>query len=119
MNRRQLGAKYEERAARYLEDMGCEILERNYRCRSGEIDLIARDGAYLVFAEVKYRKSSKAGGPLEAVNQEKQKRLSRAALWYLKKKYGSLDIPCRFDVVGVSDSEILWVRDAFPYCGYR
>ncbi len=56
-NKRQTGAAYEEQAARFLLEQGYQILERNYRCRQGEIDVIARDGSYLVFVEVKYRSS--------------------------------------------------------------
>ena len=67
MNKRKTGAEYEELAARWLTGTGFEILEKNYRCRIGEIDLIARDGRYLVFVEVKYRSDEKAGDPSEAV----------------------------------------------------
>ena len=55
MNRRETGSRYEKQAAVYLEQKGYEILEMNFRCRRGEIDLVARDGEYLVFVEVKYR----------------------------------------------------------------
>ena len=61
MNKRKTGTEYEELAARWLIEKGYEILEKNYRCRIGEIDLIARDGRYLVFVEVKYRSDEKAG----------------------------------------------------------
>ena len=61
MNKRKTGTEYEELAARWLTGKGFEILEKKYRCRIGEIDLIARDGRYLVFVEVKYRSDEKAG----------------------------------------------------------
>ena len=67
MNKREVGAAYEEAAAVFLEKNGVRILERNFRCRQGEIDLIGRDGEYLVFFEVKYRKNADAGLPAEAV----------------------------------------------------
>ena len=75
MNRRKIGQEQEELAAKYLEEKGYEILERNYRIRTGEIDLIARDARYLVFIEVKYRKNLQMGDPLEAVDVRKQQRI--------------------------------------------
>ena len=60
-NKRMEGSRYEQLAARYLEQKGMDVLELNYRCRTGEIDIIARDGGYLVFVEVKYRKTKRAG----------------------------------------------------------
>ena len=61
MNKRQAGAEYEARAAEWLEQQGLCILERNFYCRQGEVDLVAEDGAYLVFVEVKYRRDNRAG----------------------------------------------------------
>ena len=63
MNRRKTGSRYEQKAVDYLERRGLTILERNYRCRSGEIDVIAEDERYLVFVEVKYRRDTKKGDP--------------------------------------------------------
>ena len=73
MNKRQTGSEYEGLAAKWLEGHGYQIVERNYRCRQGEIDLIAEKDGYLVFVEVKYRRSSEAGDPAEAVDYWKQK----------------------------------------------
>ena len=67
-NKRKTGAEYEEKAASWLEKQGMRILEKNYRCREGEIDLVAMDGSYLVFVEVKYRRDQHAGHPAEAVD---------------------------------------------------
>ena len=103
MNKRKTGTEYEELAARWLTGKGFEILEKNYRCRIGEIDLIARDGRYLVFVEVKYRAGEKAGDPSEAVN------------WYLRQKRIPEDMPCRFDVVSILGSEIYHIKNAFEY----
>ena len=112
MNRRETGTQYEERAAEYLIAQNYQILERNYRIRSGEIDLIARDGADLVFVEVKYRKNDESGNPLEAVDIRKQKKIIKVARYYLyQKKYG--DVPCRFDVIGICGSHIEHIKDAF------
>ncbi len=112
MNRRETGTQYEERAAEYLIAQNYQILERNYRIRSGEIDIIARDGTVLVFTEVKYRKNEESGNPLEAVDIRKQKKIINVARYYLyQKKYG--DVPCRFDVIGICGSHIEHIKDAF------
>lgn len=112
-NKRTLGSEYEQRAAEYLTQRGLKILERNYRCRQGEIDLIARDGSYLVFVEVKYRSDDSKGDPAEAVGSRKQQHIREAARFYLyQKRYGE-DTPCRFDVIGILGDHIHWIRDAF------
>ena len=113
MNKRNIGSRYEQKAAQYLEEQGYRILERNYRCKLGEIDLIARDGAYLAFVEVKYRMDARAGYGLEAVDVRKQRRIIRAASWYLYEKHAGEEQPCRFDVVSFLGEEITLVRDAF------
>ena len=117
MNRRQVGTEYERQAAAFLEERGCEVIERNYRCRLGEVDLIVRDGNYLVFVEVKYRQSERTGHPLEAVNPAKQSRISRTAVWYLQSHGLGMDQPSRFDVVGICGGQVLWLKDAFPFSG--
>lgn len=117
MNRRQVGTEYERQAAAFLEERGCEVIERNYRCRLGEVDLIVRDGNYLVFVEVKYRQSERTGHPLEAVNPAKQRRISRTAVWYLQSHGLGMDQPSRFDVVGICGGQVLWLKDAFPFSG--
>ena len=96
---RILGERGERAAAAFLRKRGMRILVRNYRVPGGEIDLIARDGETLVFVEVKTRR---AGSPAEAVDRDKQRRISRAAIGFLK-KHGMLDrnVPSRFDVVAV------------------
>ena len=112
MNRRETGTQYEERAAEYLIAQNYQILESNYRIRSGEIDIIARDGTVLVFIEVKYRKNDESGNHLEAVDIRKQRKIIKVARYYLyQKKYG--DVPCRFDVIGICGSHIEHIKDAF------
>lgn len=120
-NKRRLGSQYEHLAGFYLEKQGYVIIEYNWHCRSGEIDIIARDGAYLVFCEVKYRRTISAGHPLEAVDVRKQRVISRCANVYLTQK-GLFDIPCRFDVIGIlgeSPYELTHVKDAFDYIAGR
>ncbi len=113
----EIGRKYEEAAAGFLEKQGYSILERNYQCRQGEIDLIGKEGEYLCFIEVKYRSSSSYGKPLEAVTKAKQRKISRTALYYLTKKGYPEDTPCRFDVVGIAPGKAELIRNAFEYQG--
>lgn len=116
MNKRKVGSHYEEQAAKFLENQGYEILEKNYRNFMGEIDLIGRDGDYLAFVEVKYRRDKRRGAALEAVNSQKQRRISRAALLYRAQKQIPEETPCRFDVVGMDGGEITLVKNAFDFC---
>lgn len=117
MNKRTVGAAYEQRAGKYLERCGYRILEYNYRCRSGEIDIIAEDGEYLVFVEVKYRRDQKSGDPLEAVGVKKQRKISRTAYYYCTTHGYGDTTPCRFDVAAVLGDKIKIVKNAFDYCG--
>ena len=94
---RLLGDRGERAAARFLRRRGLRVLTRGYRTRLGEIDLIARDGDTLVFVEVKARRQ---GVPAEAVTPEKQRRITLAALHFLR-KHGLLDVRSRFDVVAI------------------
>jgi putative endonuclease len=109
------GKSGEQLAQRHLEQQGLRHLESNYRCRSGEIDLIMRDGDCLVFVEVRYRKDSRFGSACESVTYNKQRKLLASANHYLQRAGGSS--PCRFDVVGISGDNsrptIEWIRDAF------
>ena len=112
-NRRRTGAEYEEKAAEYLEGLGWRILERNYRCRTGEIDLIAKEGDYFVFVEVKYRATGAKGSALEAVDRKKAAQVRRVAGIYLYEKRLPEDTPCRFDAVGIDREAVTHIRDAF------
>ena len=114
-NRRKTGAEYEQKAMEYLESLGYRFLERNYRCRVGEIDLIARERGTLVFVEVKYRSSSICGRPEEAVDTRKQHTICRVADHYRLTHGIREDCPCRFDVAAIEGKSIRLVRNAFPY----
>jgi len=94
---RLFGDRGEREAARYLRRRGMRVIQRGYATTQGEIDLIVRDGSTLVFVEVKARRR---GNPAEAVTPEKQRRLTLAALHFLK-RHGLLEQPCRFDVVAI------------------
>ena len=113
-NNRETGSYYERMAGVYLTEKGYEILEYNYRCKLGEIDIIARDGDYLVFCEVKYRADDRKGTPAEAVDYAKQRVISKSALYY-KTVNGIDEIPCRFDVVSIEDDRIILYQNAFDY----
>lgn len=86
-------------ARRYLEDRGYGVLETNYACRRGEIDLIAQEGETLVFVEVKQRRSVQYGTPAEAISPAKVAKLRHTALHYLVETYERDDLPLRFDAV--------------------
>lgn len=113
VNKRETGSRYEKLAAAYLTKAGYVILEKNFRGRQGEIDLVARDGSYLVFIEVKYRADGAMGDPLEAVGPLKQQHIRRTAAWYLCRRGLPGDTPCRFDVVGITGGSVQLVKDAF------
>ncbi len=108
----------EKLAARHLVDAGFSIVARGFRCRFGEIDIIARKDDLLVFCEVKSRRQSCFASPFEAVGRTKQERLVKTAGWYLNRRGWDGDI--RFDVIAVlarpgRPPEIEWLEDAFPW----
>lgn len=113
MNKRRIGQEKEKEAAEYLESRGVEILQFNYRNRSGEIDIIAKDKEYLVFVEVKYRYNTDKGSPLEAVDMHKQRQICKVANYY-RMTHGIGDFtPIRYDVVGIEGDKITWIPNAF------
>ena len=102
-------------AAEYLRKKRYSIVACNYRSKFGEIDLIAANRRYLVFVEVKYRRSGAYGNPAEAVDGRKQRTICRVADYY-RMRHGIPDgQACRFDVVAVQGEEICLLRNAFPY----
>ena len=107
----QRGAEAEAQAAKYLEGQGLKLLERNYRCRQGEIDLVMRDGRTLVFVEVRSRARSDFGGARASITGAKQAKLIQAAQHYLVSR--AVDAPCRFDAVLIEGGRIEWLRNAF------
>ena len=111
-----LGISGEEAAVNLLKENGYKILERNYRTRLGEIDIIAKDKDTFVFIEVKTRHSDRLGLPAEAISRRKQRQISKAALTFLKEN-NLLDKKARFDVISVIDSEggprVDLIKDAF------
>ena len=106
------GARAEDLCARLLQGAGLRVLARNWRCRHGEIDLIAEEGGTLVFAEVRMRSGGGFGGAAESVTAAKRGRLLAAARLYLSRRP---EVPTRFDVFLVDGGagRVEWIRDAF------
>ncbi len=115
-----LGKKGEEAAAGLLKDNGYKILLKNYKARSGEIDIIALDTDTICFVEVKTRQSDRLGTPSEAVSAPKQRQISKAALTFLKER-NLLDKKARFDVVSVlyskEEPQLDLIKNAFELDG--
>ena len=110
--RAEAGARAETLAAAFLVARGLVILERNFRCRRGEIDIIARDGETLVFAEVRLRTRRDFGGAAASIGARKRARLTAAALYYLGRRPAAP--PCRFDAIlldSLDDGRIEWLKD--------
>jgi putative endonuclease len=121
MRKISTGKEGEKIAADFLKKNGYRIVETNYRCPIGEIDIIARDKSELVFVEVKARKSSALGYPEQAVGVKKQRKMSKLALWYLQEKK-TTDARARFDVVAIlllpSGNDIRLIRNAFDFVSF-
>ena len=113
LNKTQLGTIAEEKACAFLEARGLRLITRNYRSRMGEIDLIMQDTNEIVFIEVRSRAYDYYGTAIESIDITKQRKVIKSAVSYLQKQ-GWLDkINSRFDVVGVSPTNIEWIKDAF------
>ena len=111
-----LGRRGEDLAAEHMTRLGFTIVERNYRCRDGEVDIVAARGGVVVFCEVKTRRTNRWGEPSEAVDGRKQERLRRlAARWLRERRPGAVEV--RFDVVSVvargARPELVHIADAF------
>lgn len=113
----ETGRYYENQAAAWLESHGFCILARNFRCRFGEIDVIAKENEYMVFVEVKYRADNRWGSAQEAVTSRKQRCVSDAAAYYMKKNRIGPECLCRFDVICTDGVQFTLYRNAFDYCG--
>jgi putative endonuclease len=117
-SRQESGQRAEELAAGFLRRQGLAILMRNYRCRVGELDIVAREGDVLVVAEVRTRGDESYGGAAASVDRRKQLRLTRAAARLLQQRRDLAQLPVRFDVIVVRAGDaaqpaIEWIRHAF------
>ena len=112
MNTRKIGTAGETLAEKYLKKQGYKILQKNFVAPHGEIDIVAKDGDYIVFVEVKRRKSKAFGLPFEEVDARKQRKIVQCAKFYLAKNnlYG---VKVRFDVVGILQEDVSLIKDAF------
>ena len=104
------GEGWEQHALAYLQRQGLQLVESNFRCKAGEIDLILRDGDALVFVEVRQRQSRTHGGAAASITQAKIRRLVRAAQTYLL-RFPRVP-PCRFDIIAIDGDKLDWLRDA-------
>ena len=112
------GLRYEDQAGCYLAQRGLSLIQRNYRCRYGEIDLIMEDGEILCFVEVKYRRSRVFGGAADAISATKRRRLVKTALFYLAAHRQYADRATRFDALLLQrrpdgSNDIDWIKNAF------
>lgn len=123
---KKLGCQVENLVCDYLRRQKLKLIDRNYRCRLGEIDLIMQDKTLLIFIEVRYRQHCSFGSSLESVNLNKQNKIIKTAEYYLLSKRLSEKIACRFDVVGVKpatqkllniskldSAQVEWIKNAF------
>lgn len=116
---KSLGDNYEDRAVTLIKQEGLRLLARNFRGKTGEIDIIAQDGAQLVFVEVRARNNSKFASAANSVNARKQQRIVRTAQLFLQRRLEYANMPCRFDVIAfeppqsATGSRIRWIRSAF------
>ncbi|MBU1237536.1 MAG: YraN family protein [Gammaproteobacteria bacterium] len=106
------GAAGEDTAARFLSKQGLRVIDRNFRVRGGEIDLICRDGSTVVFVEVRLRGRSDYGGAADSITAAKRAKIVLAARHWLARGQQH-DLPCRFDCVLLDGERIEWLRDAF------
>jgi putative endonuclease len=111
-SRNQRGASAEAEAARLLLATGYRIVERNFRCKAGELDIVARDGDVLVFVEVRSRSDDAHGSAAEMIRHVKQRRVARVATYYLATVAPAFE-ECRFDIVAITADEPVLIKDAF------
>jgi len=111
------GQLAENLSGQFLQQQGASILERNYRCNVGELDIIAKHNDSIVFVEVRFRKNIAFGNPLETITLSKQKKLIKAASYYLQRNKNFAKKPCRFDVIAVTiqqnEYQFEWIQHAF------
>ncbi|MDG1944786.1 MAG: YraN family protein [Halioglobus sp.] len=114
-----LGDDYEDRAATLIQQSGLCVLERNFRGKTGEIDIIAQDGEQVVFLEVRARSNRKFAGAASSVTARKQQRIVKTAQLFLQCRPQCANMPCRFDVIAFeppqfgTEPRMRWIRSAF------
>jgi putative endonuclease len=124
MNTTQIGAWAEEIAWQHIQQQGWQLVERNFFCKGGELDIIARKGQILAFIEVKYRKRQIMGGAIASLSRTKQRYLIHSAKVFLQRFPSLSNLDCRFDLIAISGSDsphsqvqIQWLDNAFITSG--
>jgi len=117
LSKREFGFKLEAFAVGKLKCLDCHIIETNFQCKLGEIDIILKDKETLVFVEVRYRKQNKFGGASASVDRRKQNKIIKTASHYLQSKNINERFACRFDVFAIesiaNQLSYNWIKDAF------
>ncbi len=123
MNKKETGDLLESFAQKTLKAMGHKIIQRNFSCKLGEIDIILNDGNTLVFMEVRYRQQQAFGGATASVDKKKQNKLIRTASFYLQEKSLTNKVCCRFDVFAIegnlSNPSYNWIKSAFTASAFN
>ena len=113
----KIGAEVEQQALGYLQQQGASLIQQNFRCRIGEIDLIMQAQGALLFIEVRFRKNVQFGSAVESINWQKRQKIIRSAQFFLRKFPNFQYAPCRFDVLAARlDAQELcfeWIQNAF------
>lgn len=113
----KIGQLAEQQACDFLTQQGLQLIERNYHCRNGEIDLIMQDNQDIIFVEVRVRNNPRYGNAIESVDYRKQKKMIKTATYYLYQQKWLNKVNCRFDVIGISYTQakaaINWIKNAF------
>lgn len=115
MNQRKIGTFYEREAVQFLQGKGVRILETNYRCRQGEIDIIGYEDTCLIFLEVKARRTGRAGTGAEAVDIRKQRTICRVADWYRMQHGIGEYTQMRYDCITFDSGKLMWIKNAFEH----
>lgn len=113
MTSRNIGQKAEVSACQFLQTKGLRLLERNYNCIFGELDLIMRDKDDIVFVEVRKRDNADFATALESISPPKRKKIIKSAAHFLQKMNWYDKVPCRFDVIAIHLDQIEWIKNAF------
>lgn len=112
-----LGKQAEDKACQFLQEKGFRLLNQNYRCFLGEIDLIMQDGHDIVFVEVRSKRTIEHGTAIESITRAKQKKIIKTALRFLQERNWLNKVNCRFDVIGIhlieNQMKMDWIKNAF------
>lgn len=117
MDKRKIGREKETTAVEFMQKNGYRILHRNYWCPFSELDIVAKEGEYLCFVEVKYRNTDWYGGAEGTISMKKIRNICQCARYYMAKEKIPADIPIRFDVIFIVGEKIRLIKNSFSYVG--